>query len=201
VAAIGEQNNTYFVFSSDNGYHMGEHRLRPGKMTAFDTDIRVPLVITGPGVPAGRTVDQIAMNVDLCPTFTDLAGATAPADVDGRSLAPLLRGQTVEGWRAAALVEHRGPHIDRSDPDMIDLYEHGPFSGNPTTYEAIRTQTAVYVQYVDAEREYYNLATDPDELHNAFASLPDAVKTSLRHTVDALKRCRGAQRCWAAAHQ
>src|SRR5262249_43574431 len=53
VAAIHEENNTYFVFSSDNGYHMGEYRLMPGKMTAFDTDIRVPLIVTGPGVPAG----------------------------------------------------------------------------------------------------------------------------------------------------
>ena len=57
LAAEGVARNTYIVFSSDNGLHMGEHRLRPGKLTAFDTDIRVPLIVTGPGVPAGRTVD------------------------------------------------------------------------------------------------------------------------------------------------
>src|SRR5262249_17762688 len=56
VAAIGETENTYFVFSSDNGYHMGEYRLLPGKMTAYDTDIHVPLIVTGPGIAAGRTV-------------------------------------------------------------------------------------------------------------------------------------------------
>jgi N-acetylglucosamine-6-sulfatase len=54
VAAIGEGNNTYFVLSSDNGYHMGEHRPMPGKMTAYDTDIQVPLIITGLNVPRSR---------------------------------------------------------------------------------------------------------------------------------------------------
>ena len=109
VAAIGAADNTYFVFSSDNGYHMGEHRLMPGKMTAYDTDIHVPLIVTGPGVPAGRTVDEIVQNIDLCPTFTELGFAAAPPSVDGRSLAPLMRGDKVEGWRTVALVEHRGP--------------------------------------------------------------------------------------------
>src|SRR5258708_11802446 len=71
VAAIGQANNTYFVFSSDNGYHMGEHRLLPGKMTAFDTDIHVPLIVTGPGIPAGLTVQAIVQNVERCPTFTE----------------------------------------------------------------------------------------------------------------------------------
>ncbi|HXX39971.1 MAG TPA: sulfatase [bacterium] len=201
VAAIGEQNNTYFVFSSDNGYHMGEHRLRPGKQTAFDTDIHVPLVITGPGVQAGRTVDQIAMNVDLAPTFVELGGATALPDVDGRSLVPLLRGQAPADWRTAALIEHKGPHADPSDPDMNDLYEHKGLSGNPTTYEAIRTQTAVYVEYADGEREYYNHVTDANELHNTFASLPESVKRSLHQTASAMKGCRGKMACATAAHR
>ena len=69
---------------------MGEHRLMPGKMTAYDTDTRVPLVVTGPGIPSGITVEGIVENVDLCPTFAELAGAAAPAAIDGRSLVPLL---------------------------------------------------------------------------------------------------------------
>src|SRR5258708_20424237 len=90
VAAIGAADNTYFVFSSDNGYHMGEFRLLPGKMTAYDTDIRVPLVITGPGISGGRTVQEIAENIDLNPTFTALGGAATAANVDGRTLLPPL---------------------------------------------------------------------------------------------------------------
>ncbi len=69
LAAKGLARDTYIVFSSDNGLHMGEHRLEPGKLTAFDTDIRVPLIVAGPGVPAARTVPQMTENIDLCPTL------------------------------------------------------------------------------------------------------------------------------------
>jgi arylsulfatase A-like enzyme len=79
LEADGLSRDTYIVFSSDNGLHMGEHRLLPGKLTAFDTDIKVPLIVTGPGVPAGRTISQMTENVDLCPTFERLGGAPVRA--------------------------------------------------------------------------------------------------------------------------
>ena len=80
LKARGLADNTYIVFSSDNGYHMGEHRLLPGKMTAFDTDIRVPLVVAGPGVPAGRRTHAIAENIDLCPTFASSPERAVPRE-------------------------------------------------------------------------------------------------------------------------
>ena len=86
LSARGLAQNTYIVFSSDNGLHMGEHRLMPGKQTAFDTDIRVPLIVVGPNVPAGRSMGELTENIDLCPTFERLAGAPVGANVDGRSL-------------------------------------------------------------------------------------------------------------------
>jgi N-acetylglucosamine-6-sulfatase len=193
VAAIGEENNTYFVFSSDNGYHMGEHRLMPGKMTAYDTDIRVPLIVTGPGIPAGITVEEVVENVDLCPTFSELAGAAAPPAIDGRSLVPLLHGLKVADWRSVALVEHRGPHNDPTDPDAPAVR-----SGNPTTYEAIRAVSSVYVEYADGEREYHDLAADPYELRNSFKSLSNAEKASLHTMLDAVKTCHDAKSCQAA---
>jgi len=206
VAAIGAADNTYFVFSSDNGYHMGEHRLMPGKMTAYDTDIHVPLIVTGPGVPAGRTVDEIVQNIDLCPTFTELGFAAAPPSVDGRSLAPLMRGDKVEGWRTVALVEHRGPIRNLADPDLPDL-RYAPRiaeavrrGGNPTTYEAIRSATALYVEYADGEKEYHDLVADPDELRNTYASLPDDRQAALHAALDAVQTCRGAAGCQAAEH-
>ncbi|HEY3670563.1 MAG TPA: sulfatase [Acidimicrobiia bacterium] len=104
----GQLDNTYIFLGSDNGFHLGEHRLPPGKETAYDEDIRVPLVVRGPGVPPGRTVGQLAMNVDLAPTFAALAGARTPPFVDGRSLVPLLGASTPAAWRRAALVEHYG---------------------------------------------------------------------------------------------
>ena len=195
VAAIGAAGNTFFVFSSDNGYHMGEHRLMPGKMTAYDTDIHVPLVVTGPGVPAGRMVEEIVQNIDLCPTFTELGYAAAPSSIDGRSLAPLLRGEKVDGWRTVALVEHRGPVRNLADPDLP-----GPRSGNPTTYEAIRMATSLYVEYASGEKEYHDLATDPHELRNTYAALPDDRKAALHATLDAVRNCHDAASCRAAEH-
>jgi N-acetylglucosamine-6-sulfatase len=195
VAEIGAADNTYFVFSSDNGYHMGEHRMMPGKMTAYDTDIHVPLIVTGPSVPAGRIVEDIVQNIDLCPTFTGLGFAAAPPHVDGRSLAPLLRGEKVDVWRTLALVEHRGPVRGVTDPDLPGIR-----SGNPTTYEAIRMPTSLYVEYADGEKEYHDLVADPYELHNTFAALPADRKAALHTVVEAVKRCHDADGCRPAEH-
>src|SRR5262249_44939690 len=81
---------TTIVFSSDNGLHTGEYRLMPGKLTAFDTDIHVPLVIAGPGIPAGATTNAMAENIDLAKTFEQIAGTSLPCD--GHSLLPLFEG-------------------------------------------------------------------------------------------------------------
>jgi arylsulfatase A-like enzyme len=200
VREIGAADNTYFVFSSDNGYHMGEHRMTPGKMTAFNTDIHVPLIVTGPGVPAGLTINEIAQNIDLNPTFVELGYATPPPHVDGRSLAPLLHGQRADGWRTVALIEHHRPPRNVEDPDLPDF--RGAESttyrgGNPTTYEAIRMATAVYVEYEGGEKEYHDLATDPNELRNTFAALPADRKAALHAALDAVQHCHDAD-CHAA---
>ena len=84
LQARGVANNTYIVFSSDNGLHTGEYRLMPGKLTAFDTDIHVPLIVAGPGVPAGSTTPAMAENIDLAETFTAIAGTSISGD--GHSL-------------------------------------------------------------------------------------------------------------------
>jgi arylsulfatase A-like enzyme len=193
VAALGIADRTYIVFSSDNGYHMGEYSLRPGKMTAFDTDVHVPLIVVGPGIAAGSVIDQIATNVDLCPTFIELARATAPATVDGRSLVPLLRGQTPARWRQAALVEHQGNDVDTSDPDLP-----APNSGNPPTYAALRSKAALYVEYASGAAEYYDLAKDPLELSNIAATLSAATTKRLHDALRAATTCKGADECWNA---
>ena len=195
LRAAHQLDNTYIVFSSDNGYHMGEHRLRPGKLTAFDTDIRVPLVVVGPGVPAGTTVDQIVENIDLRPTFEELAGRSSGPAVEGRSLVPFLRGQVPTDWRTAALVEHHGPVPRRTDEPDRGV----PFSGNPPSYEAMRTANSLYVEYVDGEREYYDLATDPEELNNVAAQLPTQEAASLHTALLAMAGCAGTS-CWNTQH-
>lgn len=176
--------NTIIVFSSDNGLHMGEHRLTAGKLTAFDSDIRVPLIATGPGIPAGRTVAQLTENIDLGPTITDLAGTHTLAGVEGRSLVPLLHGRPVTRWRTAVLIEHHGRDVNPSDPD------HPPTgSGNPSSYEAIRTPLATYVEYADGQKEYYNLTSDPFELNNTVGALAPQRRARLHAKLTGLQNC------------
>ncbi len=192
LAGLG-LDNTYVVFSSDNGLHMGEYSLRPGKMTPFDIDVRVPLIVVGPGVPKGQVVSAIAENVDLCPTFTELGGASSPTSPDGRSLVPLLRGNPVADWRHMALIEHHRPFPDPSDSDAPL-----PHAANPTSYAALRTDSALYVEYEDGELGFYDLSRDPEALTNVAPGLPAAIRERWHDVLRANKECRGAQACWDA---
>jgi len=180
------------VFSSDNGYHMGEYTLYSGKQTAFDTDIHVPLIVAGPGVPAGRVASQLTSNIDLAPTFETLAGLPVPADVDGHSLAGLWHGQDPADWRQAVLIEHHGPDFSPGDPDRQTQKP-----GDPPSYEAVRTATALYVRYAGGAQEYYDTVTDPYELDNLASK---GVPAALRHALSALENCHTGTACWAAAH-
>jgi N-acetylglucosamine-6-sulfatase len=193
LAARGLDHNTYIVFSSDNGFHTGQYRLTPGKLTAFDTDVHVPLIVAGPGVPAGATTGRMAENIDLAPTFAALGGTRLPCD--GHSLVPLLRGAPTPNWRNTVLIEHHGADLRGVDPDFQQ-----PPSGNPRTYEAMRTHRFLYVEYRGGEREYYDLVRDPFELHNVARRLTLLRSSALHAQLGALERCHTGAACWAAAH-
>ncbi|MFI0374406.1 sulfatase [Actinomadura sp. 1N219] len=188
LKATGTDRDTYLVFTSDNGFHMGEHRLAHGKQTAFDTDIKVPLVVTGPAVPAGTTDHALAQNTDLCPTFEELGGVSVPAGVDGRSLVPALTGERSEPPRKAVLVEHHGPNNTPGDPDRQNRV-----GGNPPSYEAIRTATELYVEYAGGETEYYDLERDPSQLDNAANRLSQQDRERLQELLRRLRDCRGEE--------
>jgi len=194
LAVTGQQRNTYIVFSSDNGLHMGEHRLIAGKLTAFDSDIRVPLIVVGPDVPRGRTVSAMTENIDLCPTFERLGGAPVPRTVDGHSLTSLLHGGSGAGWPREVLIEHRGPDRSPNDPDLPTAG-----SGNPPSYNALRTAHSLYVEYTDGELEYYDLRSDPFELRNIASQLSSAHLERLRRVLRRLDHCHGSNQCWRAA--
>ena len=165
---------------------------------------RIQTLYFGGGTPSmtPELIEQVitltqplfAENIDLRPTFEQLAGAPTPTSVDGHSLMPLLEGLAGGDWRNAALVEHRSV-FTKNDPDRP-----GANSGNPPSYEAIRTPTFVYVQYTDGEREYYDLQHDPNELQNLAAQLPPARLASLNAEVTHLELCHGSFSCWSAAH-
>ncbi|MDQ6936441.1 MAG: sulfatase, partial [Actinomycetota bacterium] len=195
LTQAGVAGRTDIVFSSDNGYHMGEYRLTPGKMTAFDTDVNVPLVAAGPGIRAAAVVGAPLQNIDLCPTFEALAGAATPANVDGHSLVSLLYGQSAAGWRTASLVEHHGPDKAAADPDRPTKK-----SGNPPPYEALRTTSYTYVEYAGGAIEYYDRRTDPNELHNVAGQLPAATRAARHSDLAAMTACHGQAACWVAGH-
>ena len=88
----------------------------PGKLTAFDTDIHVPLMVVGPGVRPGRTTDAIAENIDLAATFVAIARTSTRTD--GHSLGRLFHGQPTPAWRDAILIEHHGGLMSALDPDF-----------------------------------------------------------------------------------
>jgi arylsulfatase A-like enzyme len=160
LAARGELDNTYIVFTSDNGYHLGQHRLLNGKFRVYEEDIRVPLLIRGPGVEAGATRDQLAVNVDLAPTMARWGGATADRVMDGQSLMPLLgEGGESQNWRTDFLVE---------------LYHHLPPDQDGDVIKALRTEHEVYVEFASGFRELYDLRTDPYQLDNIYATADPA---------------------------
>ena len=137
---VGALNTTYVVFTSDNGWHHGEHRIKSGKGKPYEESIRMPLLVRGPGVQAGTTTDKLTLNTDFFPTFTDLAGVTTPEYVDGRSLRPVLEGSATS-WRTAILLEIRSSIL------------------------GIRTSDGrKYIEYGDGFKEYYDLKADPNEL-------------------------------------
>jgi arylsulfatase A-like enzyme len=174
---------------------MGEYRMTPGKQTAFDTDIRVPLVVDGPGVARGSTIDAMTSSIDLAPTLLNIAGVQPTAAQDGVSLLGLLHGRPAPpDWQRAVLIEHHGPVVSPSDPDFQRWR-----SGDPPSYEAIRTPTYLYVEYVHGQREYYDLVRDPYELHNIAGTLSARRLATLHARLQALAHCHGAAQCQRAA--
>lgn len=181
----GRMGDTYIFFTSDNGFHMGQHRLRPQKATPYEEDVRVPLVVRGPGVPTGETLSgYLAGNVDLAPTLAELAEVETPHFVDGRSLVPLLRGaRPAPGtWRQAFLLEQY------SDEGLI---APSPRSAQPV-FRGLRTLRYKYVEYWTGVREIYDLASDPYELSNFGGSAPPDLVAELSSLLRSLSTCVGA---------
>jgi arylsulfatase A-like enzyme len=173
LAETGRLQDTMIVFASDNGLSLGEHRWAGRKEAAYEESIRVPFVVRyDPMVSAPRVDGHLVLNLDLAPTFADLAGVADPG-VEGMSLLPLLASSQTP-WRSDFLVEHLAPAGD---------------SNSPTTFCAVRTTRSVYVEYEGGEEELYDLRADPWELDNAasdpaLASTLAALRTRARELCD-----------------
>jgi arylsulfatase A-like enzyme len=166
LRANGELSNTLLVFTSDNGFFHGEHRIPTGKMHIYEESIRVPLAMRGPGVPQGVGINALVINADLAPTIVDAANATPGLVMDGRSLIPVAQDPSIEAGRQL-LVEQ-------------------------PSFEAIRTPRYMYAEHGTGEKELYDLQGDGFELvsrHNdpAYAS----VRTQLANRLHGLETCSG----------
>ncbi|MEW6356020.1 MAG: sulfatase [Planctomycetota bacterium] len=170
----GLADNTVVIYSSDNGFFLGEHGLA-GKWLLYGESIRVPLIIADPRAPAalrGRRIKEMALNVDIMPTILDLAGVPVPGGVEGRDLRPLLKGETPE-WRKDFLCEHLWKN--KSIPRC----------------EGVRTERWKYIRYIAEDPVYeqlFDLQADPMEETN-LAGDPkyQATLVELRKRCDALK--------------
>lgn len=174
----GELDNTYFVLWNDNGYHAGEHRIPSGKRTAYEEDVRYPLIIRGPGVPQDVSPPHMVVGTDLMPTFLDIAAARSPSYVDGRSLMPLLEPPlpSLSDWRSAVLLEGWRFNMDRKAYD-------------PPDFKGIRTLERKYIEYESGDRELYNLEHDPHELTNHYDDA--APPKGLAARLQGLESCSG----------
>lgn len=166
-----ELRRTYVIFTSDNGYLLGEHR-QVGKHLVFEESIRVPLAIRGPGLPAGVERSGMVQNIDLAPTIVDLTGAQPQRQMDGVSLLP----EAIEG---------------DADPDRHLLVE---YLESKAQFSAVRSPDGyAYAENKDGSKELYDLNQDPYELVNV-ADDPDyaEVQARLAERLDSLRDCAGS---------
>jgi len=148
----GLRDNTIIVYLTDNGTTVGDHGFGITKNCPYEACLRTPFIVYAPSMFAPRNETRFAANIDLAPTFADLAGVPIPASVDGVSLLPVLKNTPDVKWRADLLFEHWPT-------------ENGVGSLIPEFY-AVRNANWKYVEYSTGEKELYDLKNDPYELEN-----------------------------------
>jgi arylsulfatase A-like enzyme len=167
LQAKSELGKTIVIYTSDNGYFHGEHRIPKDKQHIYEESIRVPLLMRGPGIPQGTNVGSLVTNADLAPTLLDVANFTPGQATDGRSLIPVARNPSIEQARELLIEE--------------------------PSFAAIRTQRYMYAEHRTGEKELYDLRNDPFQLvsrHNGptYANVRARLATELRK----LRSCAGA---------
>ncbi len=195
LQAIGRDANTLFMLVSDNGYHFGTHRI-DGKGTLYEEAIRVPLVIRAPGQTLPRTSSQWVLNTDFAPTLAEYATAVATPAPDGRSLAPLLRGDPIASWRQSFLIERpfdgvqttqRLPHraLRSKDPDLT-----GDSGGGTVLVYAETFDPVVADRLTDIE--FYDLRADPyqvESLHRSSSPRRLQQQQTMKARLETIRTC------------
>jgi len=166
--------NTIVVYTSDQGFFLGDHGLFD-KRFMYEESIRMPFLVRWPAtVKAGSKVDAMALNVDFAPTFLQAAGLPIPAEMQGRSLVPVLRGRAPADWRSA--IYYR--------------YYHDPGDHNTRAHYGVRTRTHKLIYFWKKDQwELFDLVKDPYELHNLYGEPGlEAMTAQLQDLLAKLKR-------------
>ena len=153
LKASGLERNTLVVYTSDQGFFLGDHGLFD-KRFMYEDSLRMPLLVRWPAlVKPGAKADAMALNIDFAPTCLDAAGARVPPDMQGRSLLPILRGEKPSGWRQA----------------MYYRYYHDPGDHNTRAHYGVRTSTHKLIHFWKKDQwELFDLVKDPLEMHNLY---------------------------------
>lgn len=204
--STGELDNTYIFYTSDNGYHTGQFSLPIDKRQLYEFDIKVPLLVRGPGIKPNQTSKMLVSNIDLGPTILDLAGYDLnKTQMDGTSLLPILKGDSNLTWRSDVLVEYQGegrnvtdptcpslsPGVSQCFPDCVceDAYNN--------TYACVRTLSSMwnlqYCEFDDQEVfvEVYNITADPDQITNIAKSIDPELLGKMNYRLMMLQSCSG----------
>ncbi|XP_074838037.1 N-acetylglucosamine-6-sulfatase-like [Carettochelys insculpta] len=202
--------STYVFYTSDNGYHTGQFSLPLDKRQLYEFDIRVPLLVRGPGVRANQTRAEPILNIDLGPTFLDIAGLNASQSaMDGRSFLPLLVSPAQPSpWRADFLVEYTGEGYADKDPScpalgpgvaqcFPDCVCEDAFNNTYACVRALHPHTLQYCEFADSQAfvELYNLTSDPHQLSNLARSVEPSLLEALNQRLTKLQACAGPS-CW-----
>lgn len=181
LAQLGKLNNTYLLFTSDNGILEGQHRLI-AKGVAHEEAILVPMLVRGPGIIAGKKLEQFALNIDIAPTVAELAGVPVPDFVDGRSLASLLTSSVI-------------PLVSKDERFIVERIVPLEALKIIPASSALKTHNYTYIVYASGEIELYNNRTDPDQLQNIYATTDTKLLTKLQTWLNALMTCTGTLAC------
>jgi N-acetylglucosamine-6-sulfatase len=176
LGSLSRLRNTYVIFTSDNGFFYGEHRLTGGKFIAYEPATHLPLLIRGPGIKPGTSTGELAANIDIAPTILELAGASADKSIDGRSLVPYMKDPALrsrrpilfESFVETADVEANGePTAQRARVSSSHEGDAGAsIVAPPKDYLGIRLGPYKYIEWPSGEKELYDITKDPYELNN-----------------------------------
>ena len=181
LGSMGQLRNTYVIFTSDNGFFYGEHRLTGGKFLAYEPATHLPLLIRGPGIKPGTSTGELVGNIDLAPTILELAGAQADKSIDGRSLVPYMLDPTLRTRRPLlfeSFVETNDVEAQGNEPQRASRRgtraRRATGSGEagasivapPKDYVGIRLGPWKYIEWPSGEKELYDITKDPNELNN-----------------------------------